>query len=173
MAESKELTVVNFQPVNEVPERAPAPKMDLFNPNLSFDDVLPSNYFSMERLQEWLDERGAESRVLTVTGCTVEFVYDPEKGVESGDWKPCLAFEEVDTMLVINVTRGQQLKKLANSPFLADWGQVGQVAIKPGIGNGKAQIVITAVPGSEANGAKSRIKSRPNVVDDANDDLFS
>ncbi len=138
--------LANFQPLNDVPDKAPVPQLDLTNPNLAFDDVLPSNYFSMEDLELWLEERGGESRILTVTGCTLEYVYDPEKGVESGDWKPCLSFEETATMLVVNKTRGMQLKKLTQSPFLRDWATVGQIAIKPGIGNGKAQIIITAVP---------------------------
>lgn len=140
------VAVTSFQPLNDVPDKAPAPQLDLTNPNLAFDDVLPSNYFSMEDLELWLEERGGESRILTVTGCTLEYVYDPEKGVESGDWKPCLSFEETATMLVVNKTRGMQLKKLTSSPFLRDWATVGQIAIKPGIGNGKAQIIITAVP---------------------------
>jgi hypothetical protein len=144
--EATAITTANFHPVNNVPAKAPKPQMDLDNPNLSFDDVLPSNYFSMEDLQIWLDERGAESRILTVTGTSIEFVFDPEKGEESGNWKPCLSFAETGTMLVINKSRGQQLKKLTNSPFLKDWANVGQIAVKPGIANGKAQIVIKAVP---------------------------
>ena len=39
-----------------------------------------------------------------------------------------------------------QLKKLTKSPFLREWAKAGRVAIKPGIANGKAQIVITALP---------------------------
>ena len=148
------ITVTNFHPINDVPDKAPKPQMDLDNPNLSFDDVLPSNYFSMEDLQIWLDEREAESRILTVTGASIEYVYDPEKGEESGDWKPCLSFAETGTMLVVNKSRGQQLKKLTNSPFLKEWATVGQVAVKPGIANGKAQIVIEHVPMDEASLAK-------------------
>jgi hypothetical protein len=140
------LMLANFQPLNDVPDKAPAPQLDLTNPNLAFDDVLPSNYFSMEELELWLEERSADSRILTVTGCTMEYVYDPEKGEATGEWKPCLSFEETATMLVVNKTRGMQLKKLTKSPFLRDWANVGQIAIKPGIGNGKAQIIITAVP---------------------------
>ena len=49
-------------------------------------------------------------------------------------------------MLVINKSRGQQLKKLTRSPFLKDWENVGQIAIKPGIANGKAQIIIQSLP---------------------------
>lgn len=140
------VTVTSFHPVNDVPDKAPAPSMDLSNPHLSFDDVLPANYFSMERVQEWLGERGAESRVLTVTGASVEFVYDPEKGVDTGEWKPCLSFEDTATMLVINVSRGKQLKKMTGSPFLRDWAKIGRIAIRPGIADGKAQIVIGHVP---------------------------
>jgi len=37
-------------------------------------------------------------------------------------------------------------KKLMKSPFLKEWIMVGQVAVKPGIANGKAQIVIYPLP---------------------------
>jgi hypothetical protein len=114
--------------------------------NYNRQDKQPSNYFSMEPLEQWLGEHGAESRVLTIAGASTEFVYDPEKGIETGEWKPCLSFAETQTMLVINVTRNQQMKKLTGSAFLREWAKAGQIAIKPGIGNGKAQIVITAVP---------------------------
>ena len=59
--EETALTVASFHPTNDVPDKPPIPQMDLDNPNLSFDDVLPSNYYSMEDLQIWLDERGRES----------------------------------------------------------------------------------------------------------------
>jgi hypothetical protein len=162
-----------FAPINDVPDKAPAPQVDWTNPNLSYDDVLPSNYFSMEELELWLEERNAESRILTVTGCTVEFVWDPEKGEATGDYKPCLSFEETATMLVINKTRGMQLKKLTRSPFLRDWAKVGQIAIKPGIGNGKAQIIITAVPGSSPVPANGSGKVWKEHTGDEIDEMFS
>lgn len=144
--EETAVVVASFHPINDVPDKAPAPQLNLDDPNLAFDDVLPSNYFSMEDLELWLEERSAESRILTVIGCTLEFVHDPEKGVETGDWKPCLSFEETATMLVVNKSRGMQLKKLTRSPFLRDWAKAGRIAIRPGIANGKAQIVIAAAP---------------------------
>ena len=144
--EETAVALASFHPINDVPDKAPAPQLNLDDPNLAFDDVLPSNYFSMEDLELWLEERSAESRILTVIGCTLEYVHDPEKGVESGDWKPCLSFEETATMLVVNKSRGMQLKKLTNSPFLRDWAKAGRIAIRPGIANGKAQIVIAAAP---------------------------
>lgn len=144
--EETAVVVASFHPINDVPDKAPAPQLNLDDPNLAFDDVLPSNYFSMEDLELWLEERSAESRILTVIGCTLEFVHDPEKGVETGEWKPCLSFEETATMLVVNKSRGMQLKKLTRSPFLRDWAKAGRIAIRPGIANGKAQIVIAAAP---------------------------
>ncbi len=169
---TKEETAVTFAPINDVPDKAPAPQLDWTNPDLSFDDVLPSNYFSMEELELWLEERSAESRILTVTGCTMEYVYDPEKGETTGEWKPCLSFAESATMLVINKTRGMQLKKLTLSPFLRDWANVGQIAIKPGIGNGKAQIIITAVPGSDGTPTGGSTKAKAYTGEEI-DDMFS
>lgn len=165
--EETAVAVASFQPINDVPDKAAAPQMDWHNPHLSFDDVLPSNYFAMEDLEIWLEERRAESRVLTVTRISMEWVYDPERGEETGAWKPCLSFAETGTMLVVNKSRGQQLKKLTKSPFLKDWAQVGQIAIKPGIANGKAQIVIVPVP---ADGKATRLND---VADQQlNEELF-
>lgn len=169
-----ETAVNSFAPINDVPDKAPAPQMDLGNPNLSFDDVLSSNFFSMEDLQIWLDERRAESRVLTVTRCSMEYLYDPERGEETGTWKPCLSFAETGTMLVINKSRGQQLKKRTQSPFLKDWAKVGQIAIKPGIANGKAQIVLVNVPqnGTPPNVGQTK-EAFTNMSDEEfNDELF-
>ena len=166
-------TVANFAPVNDVPDKAPAPQVDWTNPDLSFDDVLPSNYFSMEELALWLEERGAESRILTVTSCTIEYVYDPEKGEASGDYKPCLSFEETATMLVINKTRGMQLKRRTRSPFLREWARAGLIAIKPGIANGKAQIILVDVPQNGSGDFGKTKKAFANMSDDEfNDELF-
>jgi hypothetical protein len=169
---TSELVTVSFNPINEVPLTAPPVKVDLMDPNLSFDDVLPANYFSMEDLQIWLDERGAESRILTVTSLTMEYVYDPEKGEATGEWKPCMQFAETGTMLVINKTRGQQLKRMTGSPYLRDWASAGAVAIKPGIGNGKAQIVFTAIPAATAAPEPQGDSMADEPLEDLNDELF-
>lgn len=164
--------IVTFRPIGDVPDKAPAPKFDLDNPELSASDIFQDNYFSLESLQLWLEEREADWRMLTVTGCTVEYVFDPEKGEETGEWKPCLSFQETETMLVINRSRRDMLRKMTGSARLADWGNAGQVVIKPGIFNSKAQILIAPLP--KANGKASR---KPSVEDytpaQANDDLFA
>ena len=159
-----------FLPTQDVPTAAPKPPADLTNPYLSADDILTENYFSMAVLEQWLEERGAESRLLTVTGCTVEYLYDPQadKDGTNGEWKPVLWFDETDTGLVINKTRSGRLRQITGSPLLASWSQVDQITIKPGIGNGKAQIVITPVPGENGH---SNLPEEYDI-EDANKDFF-
>jgi hypothetical protein len=154
--QTKALTVANFAPLVEVADNAPKPKVDFYNPHLSFEDVLPENFFSMDSLQARLDARGgAESLILTIAKVSMELLFDASKGetAKDGEWKPVVWFEETETGLVINKTRGQQLTRLAGSPLLAAWERIGRVAIKPGIGNGKAQIVIGPVPGEGGGNA--------------------
>ena len=168
---SNDLATRTFEPVQIVPTAAPKPPADLANPHLSADDILTENYFSMAVLEQWLAERGAESRVLTITGCTVEYLFDPQqdKDGKNGEWKPVLWFAETDTGLVINKTRSGQLRQMSGSPLLAAWTEIGQIAIKPGIGNGKAQIVILSVPGN-GNGRGSLPEDYS--IEDANADLI-
>ena len=169
---TKDLTVSNFEPIQMVPVSAPKPPADLSDPHLSADDILTENYFSMAALEQWLAERGAESRVLTVTGCTVEYLFDPpqDKDGKNGEWKPVLWFAETDTGLVINKTRSGQLRQMTGSPLLAAWAELSQIAIRPGIGNGKAQIVIVPVPRNEDGRAAL---SEDYGIEDANADLLS
>ncbi len=99
------------------------------------------------------------------TAVTIDLLYDPERDKpENGDWKPCLSFAETPSMLVINKTRAEQLSRLVKSPLLAKWAHVGQIASKPGIGNGKAQIIIQRPPSG---------KSLDELTDDEfNEELF-
>lgn len=162
----KALTVVNFAPTIDVDGNAPAPTVDFYNPHLSFEDVLPDRFFSLESLQAWLDARNAESRILTVQKVAMELLFDASKGetAKDGEWKPVVWFGETETGLVINKTRGQQLTKLAGSPLLAAWEKIGRVAIKPGIANGHGQILITRVPGD--NNASGKAAPAGRVVED-------
>ena len=141
----------NFAPRLDVDGNAPPLKVDVFNPHLTLDDVLPDNFISMEGLQRWLDERNAESRVLTTAAVTMELLYDPGRGEKpaDGEWKPVLWFDETESGLVINKTRGQQLTDLAQSPLLARWAKIGKVALKVGVFNGKAQIGIVRIPAGD------------------------
>ena len=167
----KDLAVKTFAPVQEVPAQAPKPPADLEDPQLSADDILTENYFSMAQLEVWLEDRDAESRVLTVTGCTVEYLYDPsaDKDGRNGEWKPVLWFDDTDSGLVINKSRAGMLRKITGSPLLAAWAQAGTIAIKPGIANGKAQIVMAPMTVAAGNGSLPDDYS----AEDANEDLFA
>ncbi len=175
MTNQTALTILDFTNTIEVPANAPKPPAWMFDENASIDDALPQRFMSMEALEEWLQDRHAESRILTITAITCELLYDGaegEKAAAAGEWKPVLWFEETETGLVINKTRGQQMKKLANSPLLKHWAKVGQIALKVGVFNGKAQIGITAVPQQKPTGrARPDLDSRP--VEDLVDDLFA
>lgn len=149
--EGTDLTVVDFSPTLDVPENAPPLPVDVQSEALSFDDLFPENFFSMEALQAWLNERGAESRLLGVTGASIELLFDPssEKPAD-GRWLPCLSFKETSTKLVVNKTRANQLRKLTGSPLMKDWAKVGAISIYAGIDNGKAQICIKRPPMTSA-----------------------
>lgn len=173
--------VINFAPLQELPADAPPMKIDPYNPHLSFEDVLPENYISMESLQNWCDSRNADARILTVTAVSIELLFDPSKGEKAadGEYKPVLWFAETESGLVINKSRGQMLTKLAGSPMLARWGKVGQVALKVGIANGKGQVIIQALPESDEPEVKQTRRgsgngrNKPPVdMDGMNDDLF-
>ena len=146
----KALTIADFTNSIDVPANAPKPPAWMFDENASIDDALPSKFFSMESLNEWLRDRNAQSRVLTTRAITCELMYDPSKGEgeASGEWKPVLWFNEVETGLVINKTRGQHLKQLSGSTLLKAWGSIGQIALEVGVFNGKAQIGIAPIPSS-------------------------
>jgi hypothetical protein len=180
LVERDSYEVVPFSPVNPLPKGVRPMPFDL-NEHLTADHIpaVNANYMSLERLELWLKGRDADARELTVTGVSMEWLYDPKvdpDGAE-GEWKPCLSFAETSEMLVINITRRQQVEGIARSAIIMRWGEIGKVMLKPGLYNGKGQIGIFPAPAGDsdngkANGAKSRIKARPDVVDAANDDLF-
>jgi hypothetical protein len=154
-------------PTLDVPRAAPEPQFDLADPDLNFADVFPENFFSLEGLQTIVDEIGGPL-VLTATACTVEYVFNPEKGENSGEWRPVLSFEETDTKLVLNKTRGRTVMQLARSPLVKNWGKIGRVAIRPAIRDGHAQIVIEPAP---AEKEPARSDGEPVDVDTINQEL--
>ena len=147
MSKKNELVVIDFSPTLEIPNDAPIMMIDPTNQAVSFDDLFPEQFMSMAVLQDWLAERQAESRLLTVSGASMELLFDPSTEKPSdGRWLPCLSFEETSTKLVINKTRGNQLRRLTGSPLLAKWATIGMVALSVGVDNGKAMICIKLPP---------------------------
>ena len=160
-------------PTLDVPDKAPPPSFDLTNPDLTFVDLFPENFYSLEGLQAITDEMGGPL-VLTVASASIEYIYNPEKGEDSGQWKPVLSFAEATTKLVLNKTRARVVMQLAGSPLIRNWHNIGSIAIKPGIVDGKAQIQIlrppkrTQQPTPRKNGKAVDDKS----IDELNQELF-
>ena len=72
------------------------------NPRLSSDGTLTEKYFRMAAWEHWLSERSVESRVLTITGCTIELLFDFQKDRDgqNSELKPVHWFEETVAGLV-------------------------------------------------------------------------
>ena len=161
---AKDLAVVDFTNTIDVPASAPKPPEWMFDPHATIDDALPSNFFSMKGLREWLKDRNASHRLLTVRAVSCELMFDPSKNEKpkDGEWRPVLWFNEVESGLVINKTRAQHLKKISGSPLIQAWAKVGQIALTVDDFNDKLQIGILPVPQDSPNG----------VAEDANALLF-
>jgi hypothetical protein len=166
MTKNNQVTTPNpIAPTLEIPEEAPRPGFDLANPDLSIVDIFPENFFSLEGLQSILDLTGSHSVALTVTACNMEYVYDPTAKA-AGEWRPVLSFEDTDTRLVLNKTRAKVAQDLTGSPFIKDWAKLGQVAIRPGIKDSHAQIILEPLKKNRSNG------NGRSPVDDINNELF-
>lgn len=174
--------VIDFTPIYPVPEDAPEMTFDITNPHLSAEQIpaLNPNFMSAEKLLEWLDTRQAQTRTLTVTGCSFELLYNPLKGKTpaDGEWKPCLSFAEISELLPINIPRRKQLERITRSSLLAKWVEVGQITLM--VVGSKPNIQITIMPAletSQPNGKKNGQTKKADLPDDydhqqANKDLF-
>lgn len=154
-------------PTLEIPNGAPMPHFDLENPDLTWMDLFPENFFSMDGLQGIMDSEQAHSLMLTVSDCRVEYVFDPAKGDSTGEWKPVLFFEETATKLILNKTRAVAVADICGSHLLRDWSGLGQVTIRPGIKDGHAQIILEQ---ARRNGKSGKGGA---AVEDITKDLFA
>lgn len=174
---SKQLAVKEETFIVEMPDEAPALGFDPTAENFNWREVLPSNFWSMELLEEYQEQNGGWPS-LTPARIVVKPVYDPSefegKTVPQSELAPkiVLEFEESSPALVFNKSRCEMATKLTGTPNPARWaGLLPKLIVANGVFNKKAQIVIEAVPNGD--GPKSRIKSRPGKdVDDVNSDLF-
>lgn len=144
--------VTDFKNVIEVGNNAPPPPAWMFDENASIEDLLASKFLSMEVLKEWLKDRRAQARILTIKGLSCELLFDPSKGEseKDGEWKPVLWFDEIESGLVLNKTRQFHMKKVTGSPLAKAWAKVGRVVgLNVDIHEGKAQIGIEAPPMSK------------------------
>lgn len=147
-------------PTTEIPFGIELPPFDLFSSEITFDDLFPPKFLSAE----FVEARGNEM-TLTVEGISIEYVYDPEKGETTGEWKPCFHFREITSLLVLNKTRAETCRRITGSNRAIEWGNVGQIKLRTGADkkNRKYQILIEPVVSPPTK----------YTVEQINDDLFN
>lgn len=186
MSDSTAVTV--YDPnrfVVEMPDNAPALGFDVNADGFNWRDILPSNFWNMDELQERYDTLGGWP-VFTPARIVIKPVYDPS---EYDDGKPIpthelapkivMEFEESVPALVFNKTRCDQATEATGTPDPRRWCELlGPVELRVGVFNKKAQIGIVPVnrparPNGKARPANTpRTTQRPVTVDAVNDELF-
>ena len=141
-----------------------------FNPSLdNFDwsDVLPSNYWSLEALQEKFEDTGTYP-VITPDYVKIQVITDPEKADDQQDLSPKLVlyFKEATPALVLNKSRCQLISKMTGTRNPAKWLSIlkDPIQLEAGILNGKAQItfkVAEVKPVPDQAGLIPQMEERP------------
>lgn len=156
---------------HDVPDAAKPLSSILDKPELTFYDLFPQRFFSMDYVEE-LNRAGGGHMVLTPSGVSMEWVYDPEKDESgaNGEWKPCMNFKETDTQLVLNKSRARLCVQLTGSSVPAHWSKVGKITLFPGVLNKKAQLTFQQAGGVDGEAVNGN-GVRPNAGS-VDDDLF-
>jgi len=163
------LPVTTFDLPANTPEKAPIPA---FDPNdANFYDMFSPQYYNLDTVQALMLEGGGPL-LLEMDRVNVEYVYNPERGEDSGEWKPIIHFKGGGPALVVNQTRAKVLMKAAGSIRVQEWHRVGWLEMAAGIENGQAQIVIqpssVQAGGSEADPGNNGSHD----LDKLNEELF-
>lgn len=163
-----------------MPDDGPALGFDPNAESFNWREVLPSNFWSMDELEERRQQLGGWP-VLTPGRVVIKPVYDPAefegRAVPQEELAPkiVLEFAESCPALVMNKSRCELATKITGTPNPARWASLlPALVLSVGVYNRKAQIVFEPVP---TNGAKRNGNGRKPLTDadDArlNDDLFS
>jgi len=153
----------------KTPEKAPMPG---FDPSVAnFYDMFAPQYYNLDTVQALMNEGGGPL-LLEVETVNVEYVYNPEHGEDSGEWKPVIHFKGGGPALVANQTRAKVLMKASKSIRVKDWHRAGWFEISAGIENGQAQIVILPSTIPNNDGKTSLGKDGESDLDNLNEELF-
>ena len=152
------------------PAKAPVPS---FNPqDANYFDMFAPQYYNLETVQALMREGGGPL-LRQVERVAVEYVFNPERGEDSGEWKPVIHFIGNGPALVVNQTRAKVLMKAARSIHVKDWHRVGWLEIAVGIENGQAQIVLTpANPSAGQSPSTGDDNGRTSALDEVGELLF-
>lgn len=184
---SNSIATVSYNPsmfAVEMPDRAPVLGFDVNAENFNWRDIMPSNYWNMDELQERYDALGGWP-VLTPARIVIKPVYDPSewegKDVPASELTPKIVMEFVESApaLVFNKSRCDMATKATGTPDPRRWCELlGPVVLSVGVYNQKAQIIMQPVqaqarPNGKARPANApRTTQRPVTVDAINDELF-
>lgn len=153
---------------DNTPEKAPMPD---FNPgDANYFDMFAPQYYNLDTVQALMKEGGGPL-LLQVERVAVEYVYNPERGEDSGDWKPVVHFVGNGPCLVLNQTRAKVLMQATRSIQVNQWQRVGWLEVSAGIDNGRAQIVIAPASPPPGQPQPSQNGKGPDI-DELNDMLF-
>lgn len=152
------------------PVKAPAP---LFDPeDANYFDMFAPQYYNLETVQALMREGGGPL-LRQVERVAVEYVFNPERGEDSGEWKPVIHFVGNGPALVMNQTRAKVLMNASRSIHVNEWHRVGWLEVSAGIENGQAQIVITpANPPQGTEPSATGDNGRASALDEVNELLF-
>jgi hypothetical protein len=179
----KELAIKEGSFLVEMPDTAPVLGFDPMAENFNWREVLPSNYWNMEELEERKKQLGGWP-VLTPARIVIKPVYDPAewegKAVPQSELAPKIVLEFVESVpaLVFNKTRCDLATQITGTPNPARWATLlPQLELIVGVYNKKAQIGFEAVPDWAAPKANDKANGKANGkaadVEDINDDLFA
>ncbi|MCA9923065.1 MAG: hypothetical protein KC421_11870 [Anaerolineales bacterium] len=151
----------------DMPDNAPALGFDPAAPSFNWREVLPSNFWSMDELEERQQQLGGWP-VLTPARVVIKPVYDPAE-YEGKEPPPSelvpkivLEFAEASPALVMNKSRCEMATKITGTSNPAKWAaKLPRLVLINGVYNKKAQIVIEPAPNGETAD-----------LDDLNADLF-
>lgn len=163
------LPVTTLDLPGNTPETAPIPAFDPSDAN--FYDMFAPQYYNLDTVQALMEEGGGPL-LLEMDRVNVEYVYNPERGEDSGEWKPVIHFKGGGPLLVVNQTRAKVLMKAAGSIRVKEWTRVGWLEMAAGIENGQAQIVIqpSSVPAGESEAVPGNDDNSD--LDKLNEELF-
>jgi hypothetical protein len=156
---------------DNTPEKAPVPRFDPGDAN--YFDMFAPQFYNLETVQTLMKEGGGPL-LLKIVSVDVEYVFNPERGEDSGEWKPVIHFANGGPALVVNRTRARTLMDAAGSIQVKDWSRVGWLEVAVGIENGQAQIVIQPSANSHVGdepGSQMDADGSPKV-DMLNEELF-
>ena len=136
----------------DMPGNAPALGFDPDAPSFNWREVLPSNFWNMDELEERRKQLGGWP-VLTPARVVIKPVYDPAE-YEGKEPPPSeltpkivIEFAEAAPALVMNKSRCEMATQITGTPNPAKWAaKLPRLVLSVGVYNRKGQIVFEPAP---------------------------